>query len=198
MPDREPVSPPPRRRSERARTAVLGAAAELVEEVPYAKVTVEAIAARAGVGKQTIYRWWPSRGAVVFDALLARAGGAEAPLPDTGDLRADLSTFLGQAVTAMTAPHEDAFLRAVTVEILQDATVAAQYRERLMVPQRAAVRSRLESAQVAGEIRAGTDLDVLVECLLGPVVGRWVLGSGDLDTAYAHAVVGLVLDGAVR
>ncbi len=177
---------------------MLDATAALIEEVPYARLTVEAIAARAGVGKQTIYRWWPSRGAVVFDALLERSGGGDAALPDTGDLRADLSSFLRASAREMTAPSTDAFLRAVTVEILQDEAVALQYRQRLLTPQRAAVRQRLATAYDAGLLRDDVDLDVLVECLVGPVAGRWLLGSGALDDAYADAVVDVALRGAIR
>jgi AcrR family transcriptional regulator len=86
------MSPDPTRRNERSRRAILEAASELVADTGFVRLTVEAIAARAGVGKQTIYRWWPSKGAVVFDALLAEGLGAEGEsrLPDTGDLRADL------------------------------------------------------------------------------------------------------------
>ena len=58
------------RRNEASRRAILAAAFELVQEVGYAKLSIEGIAARAGVGKQTIYRWWPSKGAVLFDAFL--------------------------------------------------------------------------------------------------------------------------------
>ncbi|HST43532.1 MAG TPA: helix-turn-helix domain-containing protein, partial [Conexibacter sp.] len=85
-------APDPARRSESSRRAVLAAADALIAEVGYRRLTIEAIAARAGVGKQTIYRWWPSKGAVVFDAFLARfEGGAEAPdWPDSGDLERDV------------------------------------------------------------------------------------------------------------
>ena len=70
--DRKP--PDPTRRSERSRQAILTATADLLGEVGYSKLAVEAIAARAGVGKQTIYRWWPDKGAVVLDAYLALVG----------------------------------------------------------------------------------------------------------------------------
>jgi AcrR family transcriptional regulator len=96
------VSPPrnapnPARRSERSRRAILTAALDLVEESGYAKLSIEGIAARAGVGKQTIYRWWPSKGAVLLDALLALSEDQEGEvlsLPDTGDLAADLKLVL--------------------------------------------------------------------------------------------------------
>ncbi|WP_234293539.1 TetR/AcrR family transcriptional regulator, partial [Nocardia jinanensis] len=86
---------PATRRSHRSRTAILTATTELIGEVPYAKLTVEAIAARAGVGKQTIYRWWPSKGAVVFEAMLESDTGPEGlALPDTGDIATDLRALL--------------------------------------------------------------------------------------------------------
>ena len=95
----ESRTPDSTRRSERSRRAIYDAALALVGEVGYAKATVEGIAARAGVGKQTIYRWWPSKGAVLLEAFLdlsdqaARAaddGQGMHEIPDTGDLEADL------------------------------------------------------------------------------------------------------------
>ncbi|MEU7604799.1 TetR/AcrR family transcriptional regulator, partial [Streptomyces sp. NPDC041003] len=88
-------TPDATRRSDRSRRAILDAALTLVGEVGYNKLTIEAIAARAGVGKQTIYRWWPSKAAVLLDASLALAGDAETEggwtgFPDTGDLAGDL------------------------------------------------------------------------------------------------------------
>ena len=88
------------RRSEASRRAILTAAFELVGEVGYARLTVEGIAARAGVGKQTIYRWWPSKGVVLLDAFLALSENAEGEvaLPDTGDLDADLKLEIREEI----------------------------------------------------------------------------------------------------
>nr|BFF16625.1 hypothetical protein GCM10025730_01460 [Promicromonospora thailandica] len=100
-------NPDPSRRSEKSRRAVLTAAFELVQEVPYAQLTIEGIAGRAGVGKQTIYRWWPSKAAILFDAflLLSRSDdGATPELPDTGDLRRDLAAVLHATVAELTDP----------------------------------------------------------------------------------------------
>src|ERR687897_1936033 len=110
--DRKP--PNPARRNQRSRQAILSATADLVGEVGYAKLTVEAIAARAGVGKQTIYRWWPSKGAVLFDAFLALSEDAEGvpALPDTGDLEADLKLVLRATVEELNDPRFDVPMRA--------------------------------------------------------------------------------------
>src|SRR5579863_584445 len=85
-------SPSPRR-SKRAHEAILNAATELIHERPYSDVCIEAIAARAGVGKQTIYRWWTSKAAVLMEACAALVA-REVPLPNEGSLVADLRDYL--------------------------------------------------------------------------------------------------------
>lgn len=107
------------RRSERSRRAILDAALALLGEAGYNKLTIEAIAARAGVGKQTIYRWWPSKAAVLLDASLALAGepdaeGGWAGLPDTGDLAADLKLVLRARVDEFNDERYEAPARALT------------------------------------------------------------------------------------
>src|SRR5579862_8854730 len=82
-----------RKRSEQSRLAILTAAYDLVGEIGYARLTVEGIAARAGTGKQTIYRWWPSKADVVLDALATKAD-LNIPIPDEGSYAADLRAFL--------------------------------------------------------------------------------------------------------
>src|SRR3954469_21395834 len=109
------------RRSERSRRAILAATRELIVELGYAKVSIDAIAARAGVGKQTIYRWWPSKGAVVFDAFLnvqEDEGGTE--LPETEDLTADLARLLRETGHGLVDPRFEEPYRALTTEIQHD------------------------------------------------------------------------------
>ncbi|MBF6296835.1 TetR/AcrR family transcriptional regulator [Nocardia amamiensis] len=186
-----PDTPTATRRSERARAAILTAAAELIRELPYAKLTIEAIAARAGVGKQTIYRWWPSKGAVVFDAMLESDSGPA--LPDTGDIAADLRGLLRGSIVALTDPGYESFLRAMYIEIQQDPELAATYRERLLLPQRAAIADRLAAAVDAGELRAGLDLELAIDLLLGPIQTRWSLGLGGLTESYADSALDAAL-----
>ncbi len=119
--------------------AILTTALDLVGERGYAKLTIEGIAARAGVGKQTIYRWWPSKGAVLLDALLALSedsDGAMQALPDTGDLEADLQLVLRATVAELTDPRYDAPMRALAVEIAHDDALAGLWAERVDEPLR--------------------------------------------------------------
>jgi AcrR family transcriptional regulator len=136
------------RRNDAAEQAILRAAAELLGADGGAPITVAAIAERAGVGKQTIYRWWPSKSAVLLDAMIHRARQV-APAPETGDLRTDLRGFLRSTFAA--APDSRRLLLGVLREALGDkntmdqlATFAAARRDELA--------QILESARARGEI----------------------------------------------
>ncbi|MGP4022733.1 TetR/AcrR family transcriptional regulator [Actinomadura sp. 3N407] len=195
MPDvSHPGKPNPARRSERSRRAVLGAARDLVSELGYAKVSIEAIAARAGVGKQTIYRWWPSKGAVIFDSFLELSETGEGVrLPDTGDLEADLKTVMRATVAEFADPAFEAPVRALNLEIIGDPALAALYREKLAGPVDDAKKERLRSAQQAGQLAADADLDLVLEVLYAPLYQRWLHRSGPLTPQYADALVEITL-----
>ncbi|WP_121702778.1 TetR/AcrR family transcriptional regulator [Streptomyces sp. E5N298] len=184
------------RRRERSRQAILAAARALVAEEPYEKVTVEAIAARAGVGKQTIYRRWPSKSAVVVAALLALsedADGQSVTLPDTGDLRADLGLVMRATVEEFAGPSFDKLIRALNTEIANDPALAAEYREKLAGPLDEAKKVRLRSAQKAGQLAPDADLDLVLEVLYAPLFLRWLHRSGPLTAAYADSLVDATL-----
>ncbi|MGJ6960958.1 TetR/AcrR family transcriptional regulator [Streptosporangium sp. G11] len=188
-------TPNPARRSEQSRQAILSAAFDLVAEAGYAKLTVEAIAARAGVGKQTIYRWWPSKGAVFVDAVLSQTGGegGDLALPDTGDLGADLRVVLRAIVDEYNDPRLDAMSRALTVESLNDPGINTEITGRIMGPHLEATRDRLRGAQQAGQVAEDADLGVAVELLYGPIFHRWILRTAPLTHEYADTVVEFAL-----
>lgn len=188
-------APDASRRSETARRAILTAALDLVGKVGYAKLTIEGIATAAGVGKQTIYRWWPSKGAILFDAFLALTTDVQdGALPDTGDLAADLKLVLRATVDELADPAFDLPMRALHIEVVHDAALAADYVRRLDGPMRELKKDRLRSAQRAGQLRADVDLDVAVDILFGPVLNRWAQRTGPLT----HEYVDLVVDTALR
>jgi AcrR family transcriptional regulator len=189
-------TPDTSRRNERSRLAILAATRELIVEKGYAKLSMEAIAARAGVGKQTIYRWWPSKGAVVFDSLLAlseNADSGEITLPDTGDIEADLKTVLRATAAEFADPGFEAPIRALNTEIINDPELAAAYREKMERPMNEAKKARLRKAQRDGQIDADTDLDLLLDVLYAPLTQRWLLRSGPLDAEFADALVNSAL-----
>lgn len=111
------------RRNDAAQRAILDAAADLLSADDTALISVAAIAERAGVGKQTIYRWWPSKSAVLLDAMIQRAREV-APTPDSGDLRTDLRSFLRSTFAAV--EHNRRLLLGVLREALSDAATMEQ------------------------------------------------------------------------
>ncbi|MFF5764620.1 TetR/AcrR family transcriptional regulator [Streptomyces tanashiensis] len=197
------AAPDASRRSERSRRAIFDAALALVSETGYAKTTIEGIAARAGVGKQTIYRWWPSKAAVLLDAFLdlaARAnealgGDADSEIPDTGDLAADLKYVLRATVDEMTDPAFDGPTRALAAEGIVDPELGARFTEALLEPQLQYYVRRIEAAQAKGDIDPGVDPRVAVELLVGPIHHRWIHRTLPLTHAYADTLVDLALRG---
>ncbi|MEU6168687.1 TetR/AcrR family transcriptional regulator [Streptomyces tanashiensis] len=197
------AAPDASRRSERSRRAIFDAALALVSETGYAKTTIEGIAARAGVGKQTIYRWWPSKAAVLLDAFLdlaARAnealgGDADSEIPDTGDLAADLKCVLRATVDELSDPAFDGPTRALAAEGIVDPELGARFTEALLEPQLQYYVRRIEAAQAKGDIDPGVDPRVAVELLVGPLHHRWIHRTLPLTHAYADTLVDLALRG---
>ncbi|WP_285138268.1 TetR-like C-terminal domain-containing protein [Microbacterium sp. lyk4-40-TSB-66] len=144
----------------------------LARESRVGSLTMEGVAARAAVSKQTLYRSWPTTGAILFDALLARSEGAqgETVVPDTGDLGADLDSLATAMVAELTDRTVEPLLRAVTAEIQTDDVLATQYREMLLSVQMSAIGHRLRRAGVA-------DPDEVAELFVGPILHRWLLRS---------------------
>ncbi|MFK0045448.1 TetR/AcrR family transcriptional regulator [Streptomyces sp. NPDC090741] len=193
-------APDPARRNDRSRRAILDAALALVAEVGYNKLTIEAIAARAGVGKQTIYRWWPSKAAVLLDASLALFGDAETEadrtgFPDTGDLAADLKLVLRVTVDQFNDERYAAPTRALTAAGATDPELSARFTEQLLEPQLALYETRLRAAREAGQLAPDADLRLTVEMLVGPLTYRWLMRTGPLTHAFADGLVDRVLGG---
>src|SRR3954452_17423589 len=124
------------RRSEKARTAILRATRELLDRRGFQRLTIEGIAARAGVGKATIYRWWPSKAAVVMDAVLEAARG-RIPFPDTGSAREDLRGQIASVIELYTHTKTGRGIRALIAESQHDPSLADALRDRFIASRRA-------------------------------------------------------------
>jgi AcrR family transcriptional regulator len=161
------------RRSERARRAILSAALELCREQGLAKTTMEEIAKRAGVGKQTIYRWWGSKAAVVEEALNEQVGSATS-FPDTGDLRADLYTQMSSVASLFVMAEFTPYVSLIAAA-QDDPDLAKSVRENIIEPRVKACRDRLRHAQQQGQLRRDVDLDDVVELLYAPLYYRLLL-----------------------
>ncbi|MET9547697.1 MULTISPECIES: TetR/AcrR family transcriptional regulator [unclassified Streptomyces] len=200
------TTPDSTRRSERSRRAIYDAALALVGEVGYAKLTIEAIAARAGVGKQTIYRWWSSKGAVLLDAFLdlaeqaAEAASAghdtvQTEIPDSGDLEADLKFVMRATVDEFNDPKYDAPYRALAAEGLLNPELGREFVEKLLEPQLQLFVDRVRRAQDAGQVRPDVDPRIALELWASPLAQRWLMRSGALTHDYVDKLVEYAIHG---
>ncbi len=155
---------------------MLDAALALCREAGFAQLTIEGIAERAGVSKKTIYRWWPSKGAVLLDAI-SELADRQATFPDTGDLARDLTRQV-TAVVAMYSPQDASPVAALVAEGQRDAALGDAIREQVVVPSIAAFDARLRAAQASGELPGDADLGVALDLVYGPLYHRLALRLG--------------------
>ena len=190
------MAPLGRPRSVQARRKILDAALQLARTRGYAELTVEGIAAAAGVGKQTIYRWWPSKAAVVLEALRENAR-AEIEVPDTGELHTDLEGFLRSTFESpKRRPGIERVLRAMMAEAQHDDELAKVVRSGLIEPRREALRGIFQRAIARGEISSVQDLDLWADIAFGVLWYRLLAEVGPLDDELAESLAGILSEAA--
>ena len=185
----------PRRRNRAVHQAILTAAVELLESEGYRSLTIERIAERAKVGKQTIYRWWPNKAALVMEAFAA-AGERRVPLPDTGTLSGDLEAIL-VPVFAQNADYAAGIAQA-NKGMMSEAQIDPAFRETYLALHRswwAPLLVALERGQARGELRHDADCQALVDLMLGASWYRVLLEHAPLDAQFARLLVRSVVEG---
>lgn len=185
---------PGRPRDPRVQNAILRATEELLVQVGYGALSIERIAARAGVGKPTIYRRWPNKALLVWDAVLGKT--TRRALPDTGAVHDDIREVLRMGVEQITAPAARAALPGMLMELGADPELDDQIRAALIDPEYARVRTVLHQARERGELRPDANLDLIMDALVGTVLGRALLLAHPLDDDFISALTDLLLTGA--
>jgi len=185
-----------RPRDPRSQEAIVQATCELLGEVGYERMTIEAVASRAGVGKQTVYRWWASKGGLVAEAVLTGHLPLRAPpLADTGDLRADLGAWLDELTAALSDDRTASLVRATAAAAADDEQAAAQLYDRFTGPAHQAVVARLAAAVVAGHVRPDADLAAAADALTGALLYRVLTRQDAVPPQRSHGLLGVVLSG---
>jgi len=182
----------PQRRDENARLAVLHAADDLLVERGFGGVTIEGIAARAGVAKQTIYRWWPSKVDVLLDTLVDDAS-RQLTVPDTGSAVDDTRRYLRTLARFLAKEPAGKVLLALIGEAQHDAKMARTFHKRYLDPQRRREREMLNRAITAGQLSQALDVDAALDALCGPVVYRALTGA-PVPQSFTDALVTAILD----
>jgi AcrR family transcriptional regulator len=182
-----------RPRSDEVHRRILDATRELLSEDGFSDLRLEHVAARAGVGKATIYRRWGSKEALAQE-LLAELAGPHIAVAVTGDTREEL---LAAVVNPMRAVTETAFgpvIRALLSQIAVNPTLGDPFRATVVQARRDEIARVVARGVARGDLRQDANVDVATELLVGPVYFRLMFG-GDLDDAFAERIVDAVLRG---
>jgi AcrR family transcriptional regulator len=183
-----------RPRSEEAHQAILDATLELLAEVGYSALTVEGVAARAGVGKATIYRRWPSKLPLVVEAFGGLPALVEA---DTGSLAGDLKEMLRGYLELFNQTPLATVLPALASERAHDPALAELFNP-VLRQRRAPLMNALERAQRRGEIAAGVDLELAADLIVGPIAVRLFFTGRKIHPRMVDPMVELALGGIQR
>jgi AcrR family transcriptional regulator len=195
MPQAFPA-PRGRPRSDRIHRAILDATRDLLVENGFTRLRLEAVAARAGVGKATIYRRWPSKEALALDLLLELAA-PHLSVEDTGDTRDELRAVVLNAIRGLTETSFGPVMRALISQIAGNPAIGDPFRETVVAARREQVVQVVERGIDRGDLRPDTDPATATELLVGPVYFRLVFG-GRLDAEFAEQVVDGFLRGAAQ
>lgn len=181
MTSTEPARRGPKR-NERARLAILTAAFELVREAGYRGVTIEGIATRAGVGKQTVYRWWSTKADVLLEAGALKAD-LHVSTADHGSYRSDLEQFLRDSFTLLALPGIPRLLRSLMAEAQIDPDFAVRFREGFLNRRRSALAEVLDRANARGDAPSDQPADLLADVVFGVIWYRVLATERPLDAA---------------
>lgn len=184
---------PGRPRCPLAHQNILKAARELVNENGFGCVTIEGIAARAGVGKTTIYRRWPNKASIVLDAFFEE-DGPQIGFPDTGDTRDDIRRQMRKLVKELNGPL-GCKISMMLANGQFDEEMAEAFRVRWIEPRRAEARAVIKRGIERGEIRKDVDPEVLVDALYGPIYFRLLAEHAPLTQRFADELAELLVGG---
>lgn len=167
---------------------MLQAADDLLVEKGFAGVTIEGIAAKAGVGKQTIYRWWSSKTDILMEAFLEDAAERLMP-PDLGDLGTDLRSHLRNCADFLSKSDAGAVFRALVGEAQHDKQVASRLRSQYLGEQRIRDRAPFERALERGELSQKVDVEIAMDELMAPIHYRILVTGEPVTPEYTDALV---------
>jgi AcrR family transcriptional regulator len=185
-----------RPRSDQVDQSILKAASALLADRGLAAMTIEDVAAKAGVGKSSIYRRWPTKGTLALDAFLVDFLTQQPPV-DNGDLEVDLREALSQWAATVVGTSTGRSLVALVAEAQGDPELARGWIERVMMPVREQHRTMVERAIRRSEVPAGTDVDVIMDLLYGAAYHRLLQGHLDITPEFIELVARMVARGAM-
>src|SRR6201997_2160909 len=186
--------PPGRPRSEQARQAILRSTLRILGKSGFSDFKIEEVADHAEVGKATVYRWWPGKGALIADAF-ASSITRKLHFPDTGSVYSDMSQQMRQLVKVFRS-RRGRIVSAILAAGQSDKDVIEAFRERFLWPRRREAYRTLRRGIARGEVRKDADLDLLLDSLYGPIYMRFLIQHDRLTPHFVEQLCALVLRGA--
>ncbi len=186
--------PPGRPRSEHARVAILRSTLKMLSENGFSDLTIEGVADQAAVGKATVYRWWPNKGALIADAF-ASSTVMKLRFPNTGSVVRDISQQMRQLVKVLGSP-QGRIVSAILAAGQSDEDSIVAFRERFLKPRRQEAYVTLRRGVRRGELRKDIDSDLLLDSLYGPIYMRFLIRHDRLTPEFVDSLCALVLRGA--
>jgi len=184
-----------RPRDDESQEAILRAALDLVKESGYRALTIERIAGRAGAGKTTIYRWWPSKAAVVMEAFLKYISPeVEFPSVSTVSPSESIRQQMQSVARAYRGPHGD-LLRALIAEAQFDRELASAFVTNWILPRREMATAILQSRIASGELESDIDVNAAIDALYRALYYRFLIPYAPLSQKFAREVANTVLNG---
>lgn len=190
------ITPPGRRRSETSRKAILDATYDLLKTVGFHQMSIEGVAARAGVGKATVYRWWSSKGVLAVEAFM-QAIAPSIGFRETASARADIERQLNLLAKAYRGKAGE-----ILKEMIGFSQSDAETREAFFVgylkPRREAAKAALQRGIDQGEFQSNLDPEVLVDALYGPLIYRMLTGHYPIDNKFINQIRRVAFEGIIR
>ena len=185
--------PPGRPRSEQARQAILRSTLRILGKSGFSELKIEEVAGRAQVGKATVYRWWPSKGALIADAF-ASSTRRKLRFPDTGSVYTDMSQQIRQLIKILRS-RRGRIVSAILAAGQTDKDLLEAFRERFLWPRRREAYATLRRGIQRGELRKDVDLDLLLDSFYGPIYMRFLIQHDRLTPEFVDRHCRMVLSG---
>ncbi|MEN9518030.1 MAG: hypothetical protein RLZZ381_618 [Cyanobacteriota bacterium] len=182
-----------RPRSPETQEKILKAAYEMLNEVGFMDLTIEGVAARAEVGKPTIYRRWKTKAALAMDAFL-EAVNPEITFPDTGSVIEDFRQQMYKIVKLMNSPRGEVLASVIGCGQSNEELIAA-FRDNWLTPRRNEAKKVFQRGVARGELREGIDVEVAIDALYSPLFYRLLLKHQPLTEKFVNELVELVMKG---
>lgn len=177
-----------RPRSEASRQSIINSTVKLIESVGYEKLKIVDVAKDAGVGKQTIYRWWASKAELVIEAVV-EDGNKYVAIPDTGSMVEDLRALIRASCARVTTDASKNMLSGLLMAGRKDAKTLQLFRKQFIEARRDIIRNMFKKHSGSSELKDEINIELIIDLIFGPMWYRMLMETASLDVHFADELV---------